>query len=86
MPQNLTAYRVFIASPGGLGAEREAFRDTVLEYSQSEALYQRAQFFPIGWEDTQGGSGRPQSLISAIESGRVSPHRNHRRDRPRAWP
>ena len=33
MPTPLTAYRVFIASPGGLESERKAFRDTPAMHS-----------------------------------------------------
>lgn len=64
MPLDIKGYRVFIASPGGLEKERKAFRKTLVEYNQSEAIHQNAQFFPVGWEDTLGGVGRPQSLIN----------------------
>ena len=38
MPRNLRAFRVFIASPGGLWDEREVFRQTLEAYNRSEAL------------------------------------------------
>ena len=38
MASNLRMYRVFIASPGGLPDEREAFRQEMLGYNEAEAL------------------------------------------------
>jgi tetratricopeptide (TPR) repeat protein len=64
MPLDIKGYRVFIASPGGLDEERRAFRDTLAEYNASEAFYDDVQFFPVGWEDTLAGVGRPQALIN----------------------
>ena len=63
MPTSTTTYRVFIASPGGLEPEREAFRDLLREYNETEAVPRGALFVPVGWEDTPGGIGRPQGLI-----------------------
>lgn len=64
MSRQITEYRVFIASPGGLQEERQRFRDALIEYNVSDALPRGVTFTPVGWEDTLGGIGRPQSLIN----------------------
>jgi tetratricopeptide (TPR) repeat protein len=64
MPLEIKGYRVFIASPGGLEEERRAFRDTLAEYNAAEAIHDNVQFYPVGWEDTLAGIGRPQALIN----------------------
>lgn len=64
MAINLKGYRVFIASPGGLEEEREAFRKVINDYNYSDALYRGVTFIPVGWEFTRGGKGRPQELIN----------------------
>ncbi len=63
MPLDITGYLVFIASPGGLQNEREAFRKTIVEANE-DALYRGAIFIPVGWEDTFAGVGRPQEIIN----------------------
>jgi tetratricopeptide (TPR) repeat protein len=64
MAVDIKGYRVFIASPSGLDKEREAFRNTLQEYNDVDALKRGVLFWPIGWEETLGGIGRPQSLIN----------------------
>lgn len=64
MPRQLTCLRVFLASPGGLADEREAFRNVVRQYSDEEAIPRGVLFLPVGWEDALSGVGRPQSLIN----------------------
>jgi tetratricopeptide (TPR) repeat protein len=64
VPEKITAYRVFIASPGGLEEEREAFRRAVNAHNESDAIERRVIFLPIGWEITPGGIGRPQAIIN----------------------
>src|SRR4051812_29113776 len=64
MARSLTAYRVFIASPGGLEAERHAFQDAVHRWNQMDAISRGVLFIPVGWEATLPGMGRPQSLIN----------------------
>ena len=64
MPEQLTAYRVFIASPGGLIPERKAFHKVIADYNQAEAVPRGVSFIPVGWEETLGGVGRPQALIN----------------------
>jgi tetratricopeptide (TPR) repeat protein len=63
VPTAICAYRVFLASPGGLEAERRAFRDILNQYNEDEALQRGALFVPVGWETTLAGMGRPQALI-----------------------
>lgn len=64
MSDKVTAYKVFIASPGGLEAEREAFRSTLAKYSEADSLHRGCMYQPIGWEITLPGVGRPQDLIN----------------------
>jgi tetratricopeptide (TPR) repeat protein len=64
MPSAIQLYRIFIASPGGLADEREAFKETIIEYNDSDAIERNAIFLPIGWELTLAGIGRPQALIN----------------------
>ena len=64
MSKQITQYRVFIATPGGLDDVREAFRDELQLYNESEAVHRGVMFWPVGWEDTLPGKGRPQSLIN----------------------
>jgi len=64
MPNTLTSLKVFIASPGGLAEERKAFRDAVQELNDADAVARGVFFQPVGWEDTLGGIGRPQTLIN----------------------
>ncbi len=64
MPKSITQYRVFIASPGGLEAERECFRKRLEKCSRSHGEQHEVQFHPVGWEDTLSGAGRPQEQIN----------------------
>jgi hypothetical protein len=63
-PASLTEYRVVIASPGGLPGERRTFRDVISTYNDSDAQQEGVHFVPVGWEDTLGSIGRPQSIIN----------------------
>lgn len=64
MPKQLTQYRVFIGSPGGLEAERRCFQDKLRRFTALNAEHRSVHFHPVGWEDTLGGVGRPQALIN----------------------
>ena len=64
MATQLTHLRVFIASPGGLEAERRTFREEINEFNESDAIARGVFFQPVGWEDTLGGIGRPQAIIN----------------------
>jgi hypothetical protein len=66
MPSAVTAYRIFIASPGGLDDERQAFRKVINDYNESDALDDGALFVPVGWELAPAGMGRPQELINRM--------------------
>lgn len=66
MSRALTNYRVFIASPGGLINERNAFHDQLHEYNISEANHRGVHFSPEGWEITLSGAGRPQEKINTL--------------------
>jgi len=60
MAKQITGYKIFIASPGGLEKEREAFKEVVSAHNQADAMARNCLFEPIGWEITLGGVGRPQ--------------------------
>jgi hypothetical protein len=55
---------IFLASPGGLDAERAAVEATIHEFNQTHALDQQVTFVTKRWEDLAGGVGRPQSRIN----------------------
>ncbi len=57
--------RAFIASPGGLDAERKAAFDAAEEINRSVAQPLGARLELIGWEETLSGIGRPQATINA---------------------
>ncbi|MEA2819711.1 MAG: hypothetical protein QOJ86_1715 [Bradyrhizobium sp.] len=64
MPRQITQYRIFIGSPGGLRDEREAFRRVLTTFNEHHGEPNGIVFAPVGWEDTLGGVGRPQELIN----------------------
>lgn len=64
MTSQLTGYRIFIASPGGLQDVRKGFRDIIEKYNTEDAMRRGVVFIPVGWEHTIGGMGRPQGLIN----------------------
>jgi tetratricopeptide (TPR) repeat protein len=63
MPVPLSGYRVFIACPSGLEAERSEFRSLLIDHNADDAHERGVTFLPTGWEYTLAGRGRPQSLI-----------------------
>lgn len=65
MATSRTEYKIFFSSPGGLEEERKAFRQTVLEQNERQALQRGLFFTPKGWEDTRPGVGRPQDLVNS---------------------
>jgi hypothetical protein len=64
VPKSLIQYRVFIASPSGLGEERTCFRRNLEKFTANHAEPVGVIFHPVGWEETVGGVGRPQELIN----------------------
>ncbi len=66
MPRNITQYRVFIGSPGGLEAERKAFRDTLHKFNKINSKHHGLMFEPTGWEDMLPSAGRPQATINEV--------------------
>lgn len=64
--RNITCRQVFLASPGGLGPEREICRDVFREHNEFGALDHGSFFYVHAWEDVSGGVGRAQ--------GRINPH------------
>ena len=64
MAKQVTHYKVFIASPGGLEAERKEFREALSSHNEADAIARSCFFEPIGWEITLGGIGRPQGKIN----------------------
>jgi hypothetical protein len=64
VPKTLTQYRVFIGSPGGLTEERNCFRAKLDKFTSTHSEPHGLVFYPVGWEETIGGVGRPQELIN----------------------
>lgn len=64
MPEDLTGYRIFIASPSGLDDIRKSFKERLQFYNETDANARGVHFKPIGWEITLAGVGRPQELIN----------------------
>lgn len=64
MASQLTQLRVFLATPGGLDAERKLFRDTLRDFNEDFAHHQGFVFVVEGWEQATAGTGRPQGKIN----------------------
>lgn len=62
---NIKLIRAFIASPGGLGPEREAAFEAAKEVNRSVAKPLGGRLELYGWEETLSGQGRPQAIINA---------------------
>lgn len=60
-------FRVFLASPGGLEAEREVVRGCVNELNTT-ARRQSVTFELVGWEQVRGTARRPQEAINELIS------------------
>jgi hypothetical protein len=56
--------KVFIASPGDLGVERQIAREVADEYNSNNSDITGYQIEMVGWEETLGGIGRPQAIIN----------------------
>ncbi|MGR2708200.1 MULTISPECIES: DUF4062 domain-containing protein [Pseudomonas] len=64
MSEQITHYKVFIASPGGLEVERNNFKNCLTAHNEADAIERSCYFQAIGWEVTLGGVGRPQERIN----------------------
>jgi tetratricopeptide (TPR) repeat protein len=64
MPDAISHFRVFVASPGGLQDERRAFRETLEMFSEEFGRPRNVVFEPVAWEETLGGQIRPQERIN----------------------
>ncbi len=62
MSETRKIIKVFLASPGDLGNERENVRDIVEELNDIFAKGRGYQIELMGWEDTVSAYGRPQHL------------------------
>ena len=65
MPTSVEVYKLFIASPGGLEAERTAVQEEVARFSNL-FLDIGIAFDACGWEDVAGGARRPQEMINEL--------------------
>jgi hypothetical protein len=68
VPKLITHYRAFIGSPGGLDEEREYFRRKLETYTAVHGEPRDIAFYPVGWEDTVGGVGRPTHRFATCAS------------------
>ncbi|MDM8239337.1 DUF4062 domain-containing protein [Pseudoflavonifractor phocaeensis] len=57
--------RIFIATPGDLMPERNAFLDVINEVNNIKAHRSGFHIEGLGWEQTLPGKGRPQALINS---------------------
>lgn len=64
MPIEVACRQVFVASPGGLTAERRLSRKVFRRHNESRAVDARTFFYLHFWEDVAGGVGRPQDRIN----------------------
>src|SRR3546814_12108094 len=64
MSQQLTGYRVFIASAGGLSSARDCFRRVLAEYNRTDGFRRGVVFIPVGWEKMAWTRGRGQEVIN----------------------
>ena len=63
MAASLTQLRVFLATPGGLGAERQIFREEVCHFNEDHGHEMGFVLVAVGWEQVPSGAGRPQGRI-----------------------
>lgn len=66
MSRSIEAFKVFIASPGGLEAERRAVRDEIRSFTDSFMHEYGVAFSSEGWEDVPGGLRRAQAAINEV--------------------
>lgn len=64
MSDTVRIVRVFLASPGDLGEERQLANEAVKEINKQIGPYLGFNVELKGWEDTLSGRGRPQEIIN----------------------
>ena len=64
MPQEISAYRIFVASPGGLERERSIIREQIARFNESRMHELGCVFSAHGWESVPGSMRRPQGAIN----------------------
>jgi tetratricopeptide (TPR) repeat protein len=64
--QDISARRVFIASPSGLDDERSRLRETIAVYNELNSFDKGVAFVACGWEPTAGTIDRPQAAINPL--------------------
>ncbi len=65
MAKELSARRIFLASPGGLEDDRRSIRDAMTRYNETTSWSSGVALIPCGWDNMSGGAGRPQTKINA---------------------
>lgn len=69
MSSRIDAFKVFIASPGGLEDERSAVRDEIRSFNDSLMHEYGVAFSTEGWENVPGGIRRAQAAINEVVEG-----------------
>jgi hypothetical protein len=66
MPYRATVYRVMVASPGDVSAERRVVADVIHEWNAIHSDDRRMVLMPVGWEShaTPELGDRPQAVIN----------------------
>lgn len=64
MPVEVTALRVFLATPGGLETERKLFRKSVHEFNNEFMIRKQFVLKDEGFERVASSAGRPQGRIN----------------------
>jgi len=60
------AFKVFIASPGGLEGERKVIREEIEGFNSAYMEEDHIVFSSQGWEDVPGEARRPQEVINEL--------------------
>ena len=68
MSIELSCFRVFVASPPGLGSERAAVLDEIERYNNAEAMARGVLFVPAGVKASFSAFGREQTGPQILES------------------
>jgi hypothetical protein len=66
MPYRATVYRVMVASPGDVSAERRVVADVIHEWNAIHSSDRRLVLMPVGWESHAAPEmgDRPQAVIN----------------------